>query len=59
MNASCSQTMFRGVSFLVSPLSFSKDNAKKAVLNETPLIKWSLIILKLTHIREHVGVGQN
>ena len=43
------QTMFRGIVFCESPIVL-QGKCKKPVLNETPLIKWSLIILRLTHI---------
>ena len=41
--------MFRGIVFYKSPIVL-QGKCKKPVLNETPLIKWSLIILRLTHI---------
>ena len=43
------QTMFRGIVFCESPIVL-QGKCKKPVLNETPLIKWSLIILRMTHI---------
>ena len=49
------QTMFRGIVFCESPIVL-QGKCKKPVLNETPLIKWSLIILRLTHIQQRVSV---
>ena len=43
----------RGLVFSESPIVL-QGKCKKAVLNETPLIKWSLIILKLTHMCWHL-----
>ena len=43
------QTMFRGIVFCESPIVL-QGKCKKPGLNETPLIKWSLIILRLTHV---------